>query len=357
MIESMAQLYAAGLKLDFAALDTGHTRKKLSLPSYPFQRQRYWADAPKQRSLPGEQVHPLLGVRRESASGEVTFTQTVCAELEPWLSDHHVFDALVAPGAMYACLALASGSLPLGISDGQIHAPFVLADEQAERTVQAVLRPVEDGNGVWSFGFFSQGDEEHGWKQHAVGEVGAVDASAMLPEALETIRARLSERDVEGFYERLAELGVVLGPSFMGLVQVLGGDAEALGVIETPAELNNPEGLEPPRAETITLDLWLLDGVGTRVWAGAWIGVEASHTAGVSGWAGFYEVQWRERPLTERIVSAEFLLGPTAVAESNSQRRALEFAERSPRAFEPGVRAAGVSDPGLAASCRVSGRG
>ena len=44
LCEAMAQLYVHGLTPDFAALDRPWQRHKLELPTYPFQRQRYWVD-------------------------------------------------------------------------------------------------------------------------------------------------------------------------------------------------------------------------------------------------------------------------------------------------------------------------
>ena len=61
IIESLAQLYAAGCTLDFTAVDTGHTRRKISLPSYPFQRQRYWVDVEPKSHVGTSATLQLLG--------------------------------------------------------------------------------------------------------------------------------------------------------------------------------------------------------------------------------------------------------------------------------------------------------
>ncbi len=379
LIESTAQLYAAGCKIDFAALDLGHPRRKLSLPTYPFQRQRYWVEAPKQRVLPGEQVHPLLGIRQESASGEVTFTQTVGVGPQPWLADHRVFDTRVVPGAWYACSALAVGALPRRISEGQIHAPLRLADDQTERSVQVVLQPVDDAGAASAFALYSRGESEQTWTRHASGRITSMDETPAMPEALDEIRARLSEREVEVFYAQLAELGLDYGSSFAGLIQLFGGEGEALGVIETSAELDtrgmplHPAVLDAcwqtaaaalPRVgadpylpvswealelsaeapshvqcyvqlrrlsgdlyeadapvETITVDLWLLEASGAvfgqvrgltckRVTREAMLGDRET----LEEW--FYEVAWRERSLVDRLLSADFVAEPAAVAEA-----------------------------------------
>ena len=85
-IESIDAYMASGTAHSTATGRLSYTRCKLSLPTYPFQRQRYWVIARRHRPLPGEQVYPLLGVRQESASGEVTFTQTVGVRLQHGLA-------------------------------------------------------------------------------------------------------------------------------------------------------------------------------------------------------------------------------------------------------------------------------
>ena len=46
-VEAVARAYEAGLTLDFAGLFAGEERRRISLPGYPFQRRRFWFDAPK----------------------------------------------------------------------------------------------------------------------------------------------------------------------------------------------------------------------------------------------------------------------------------------------------------------------
>ena len=45
-VEAVARAYEAGLKLDFAGLFAGEERRRISLPGYPFQRRRFWFEAP-----------------------------------------------------------------------------------------------------------------------------------------------------------------------------------------------------------------------------------------------------------------------------------------------------------------------
>ena len=45
-VPAVAKAYEAGIDVSFAGLFAGETRRRISLPSYPFQRRRHWIEAP-----------------------------------------------------------------------------------------------------------------------------------------------------------------------------------------------------------------------------------------------------------------------------------------------------------------------
>ena len=82
-VRAVAEAYEAGLPVRFEGLFAGESRRRISLPGYPFQRTRHWLDAPRRRR--GRADHPLLGTRHESAGGETTF-ETEVFPAEPALA-------------------------------------------------------------------------------------------------------------------------------------------------------------------------------------------------------------------------------------------------------------------------------
>ena len=52
MLEGLSQLYTHGAEVDWEAFDQPYARRRVSLPTYPFQRQRYWADFGSVRRAP-----------------------------------------------------------------------------------------------------------------------------------------------------------------------------------------------------------------------------------------------------------------------------------------------------------------
>ena len=43
---AVAEAYEAGLRINFEGLFAGETRRRISLPDYPFERRRYWIPTP-----------------------------------------------------------------------------------------------------------------------------------------------------------------------------------------------------------------------------------------------------------------------------------------------------------------------
>lgn len=69
---ALAALYVRGVSIDWRAYDASYQRRRVPLPTYPFERVRHWIEPPatgeRQASArEGKPVHPLLGRRLRSA--------------------------------------------------------------------------------------------------------------------------------------------------------------------------------------------------------------------------------------------------------------------------------------------------
>ena len=45
LLDSLARLFVTGVPIDWTAFDRDYDRRKLTVPTYPFQRARYWSRA------------------------------------------------------------------------------------------------------------------------------------------------------------------------------------------------------------------------------------------------------------------------------------------------------------------------
>ncbi len=248
--EAVAEAYQAGLPIHFPGLFTGETRRRISLPGYPFQRERHWVEASKRRHL--AEGHPLLGVRHESANGEITFETEIFPSDPTWLSDHRVFGRLIAPGALYGAMAasasLAEGGRSMVVEDLQLHNPLIFSDEGAGegeeengRKVQVVLDAPEQAPSQ-RVRIFSKGSEE-AWIKHIEGRVSP---GTSMPEDsaridIEKLKSDLSPADVSAYYQAKAATGIDLGPFFRTLGKVWSGPGEALGEVRLSESLGRNE--------------------------------------------------------------------------------------------------------------------
>ena len=240
-VSGVSGAYEAGLPVSFRGLYAGERRRRVSLPTYPFQRERYWVK--RRRSLQPDGGHPLLGIRRELASGEVAFEAELTASSPAWLGDHRVFGQVLAPGSYYAAQAIAaSGSVPVALEEVRIERPLLLASDEAAdnsvRLVQLVLRK-EEGSDSRSWEVFSRGFEEEDWVLHAAGQV--MTGSAAGEEGLAAIdpsrlREEFSEVAVPEFYRYLAAAGIQYGPTFAGVSGLWSGVGEAVGEVCLPED-------------------------------------------------------------------------------------------------------------------------
>ncbi len=237
-VDAVAQAYQAGLAISFDGLFAGEQRRRISIPDYPFQRERYWLEPPKRRQRVSG--HPLLGVRHESASGEVTYETEVFSTEPAWIDDHRVYGQVVAPGALYGAMVAsalrAEGSSSVSVEEMQLHSALVLSvptdgSEEAGCTMQ-VLLDAPDSAASRGVHVFSRLDDTE-WLLHLEGratpDVSVVNRGARID--FENLTTRLSELDSAIYYRARAETGIDLGPSFQTLQRIWCGPGEAFGEV------------------------------------------------------------------------------------------------------------------------------
>ena len=242
-VGAVTEAYQAGLPICFAGLFAGETRRRISLPSYPFQRKHHWLEPPKRQRRSSD--HPLLGARHESARGEITFETEVFPSDPSYLNDHKVFGRIVAPGALYGAMACAAAFLEesgsVAVEDFQLHNAMVFEEEDGNdeegRKMQVVLDASEQASSR-EVQIFSKGSEGE-WTVHVEGRVssGVPISEAGERIDLESLKAGLSSMDVAGYYRHRASTGVDLGPFFRTLGRVWSRPGEALGEVSLPETL------------------------------------------------------------------------------------------------------------------------
>ena len=256
MLESLAALYVRGAEVDWRGFDRDYQRRSVILPTYPFQRKRYWIDALKplaamevrssaQKQLP----HPLLGSRVESPFIKgILIESHLSSQSLPWLKDHQAFEKNVLPGTAYLEMALAAakeafGPLSFALKDLEIREAMIVEDAKALKA--QILVEQKEGNRA-SFQVASQSSSDSkgasSWKIHATGSIeirsSAQGSGEETPFSLRECQLRCAkEISVEAYRGQFSALGMYLGPSFKGLEQLWVGDHEVLGKIRRVPEI------------------------------------------------------------------------------------------------------------------------
>ena len=111
---SLGVMHSRGLELDWEAFFKPFRPHRVDLPTYAFQRERYWLqDAGRQDAdmasaglaTPG---HALLGAATTLADGGLLLTGRISVPQQPWLADYAAFGRTILPGSAVAELALAA---------------------------------------------------------------------------------------------------------------------------------------------------------------------------------------------------------------------------------------------------------
>ncbi len=237
LLAVLAEAWVLGVDVDLAACNHGRGGARVTLPSYPFQRRRFWLDKSAAAPAAGA-MHALLGERRESsllAPGQTLFAGALSAASPPWLADHKALGHVLLPAAAMIEMALAAETLagtplPVAVTGMSLRAPRPLT---ARTTKVELVRTAADG----SASFVLKGRDDDGtWRTHCEGSSGAGGPPVLLDLAAVRARCRASMAQ-EQVYEHCARVQLEYGPAFRGLQQAWCGDGEVLAKVELGADL------------------------------------------------------------------------------------------------------------------------
>ncbi|OKK15619.1 hypothetical protein AMK16_27315 [Streptomyces sp. CB00455] len=196
-LRELARAWVEGAAISLPAPDRP---RRLSLPGYPFARERHWVDTPRTAGS-----YPAATEEVELPDGHVFSTRISTAE-RPWLADHTVDGVVLVPGTYFVDLALRAGA--------RLHCPRIaeLVTHTPLASGEADLRLVVDlaePDGTRTFRIHARAGDG-GWTSHVTGVLGP---SPEEPPAAPALPGDAEELDVTRLYEMLTGYG----PAFRGL--------------------------------------------------------------------------------------------------------------------------------------------
>jgi hybrid polyketide synthase/nonribosomal peptide synthetase FtdB len=233
---SLASLANVGIEPDWASHFKGASH--VFLPSYPWKKDRYWAEdsAVKQIRL-GEIDHPMLG--RRLPFSEPAWENLFDCEKMPFLLDHRIQGNIVFPAAAYlemAAWALESicGSKNAHIVDIEFKKALFLPETE----LKAVQFSFNRESARFTISSKSKSDGEA--EIHASGGFRLQQKEELEKISLDSLKDKLT-RYLSGpeAYEKLARMGYHYGPSFQPIRELWIGEHEVLARISPNAVLTN----------------------------------------------------------------------------------------------------------------------
>jgi len=224
LLAAVSRLHVSGQAVDWAAVFAGRGRR-VPLPTYAFQRERYWLPAPARTGHADLRSagltasgHPLLGALVELPESDgLLLTGRLSLADHPWLADHRVAGAVLVPGT--ALLSMADWAAAKAgcdvVEELVLEAPFEVPEDVEFQLRVFVAAPDVDGLRAVTVHARREEDEPGDWTRHARGTLARaaaeppVDLTAWPPADAEPVAVT-----PDRLYADLAERGLDYGPAF-----------------------------------------------------------------------------------------------------------------------------------------------
>ncbi|MFE9324529.1 SDR family NAD(P)-dependent oxidoreductase [Nocardia sp. NPDC052278] len=216
----LAHAHTSGMRVDWTPLLRRRAIRRVPLPTYAFQRQRFWLP-PRPEAIGDTLAHPLFtGVVPVAGKDEFVFTGRFSLATHPWVADHMTYGTVVLPSAaLVEFLLVAGGSIDCGVVEElTLEAPIPPSEDDEVELQVSVQEPDQAGRRQFSF-YFRQGGE---WVRNASGVLAPSwdGDDALLDQLRDEAWPPIDAETLDPAWipERIATVsGLEYGPALLGV--------------------------------------------------------------------------------------------------------------------------------------------
>ncbi|MFI2433203.1 SDR family NAD(P)-dependent oxidoreductase [Streptomyces sp. NPDC018693] len=241
LLSAVARLHVAGAAVDWTAVYAGSGARRVDLPTYAFQRQRYWLDAPRPEAADaGALLSPAFPV---PDTERTVLIGLLSLAVHPWLADHVVAGRVIVPASVFVEMAVRAGDeTGCGAVDELVMlSPLALPGSAGVR-VQVVVG-AQDDSGRRPVEIYSRPEdsaEDAPWTRNVSGQLGPGrvakdEPTPWPPQDAEAV-------DLTDAYAALADAGLAYGPAFQGVGAVWRRGDDVFAEVRLPASHTSEAG-------------------------------------------------------------------------------------------------------------------
>lgn len=248
----VSQLYCAGASVDWAAFDAGYPRRKVVLPTYPFQRKRYWMPKSSRMAVNRGRADCATGIPTNAGYAKAApcnaldgrvissplkstiLEYILSAEQLPEVADnHHVLHVGYYQEMLMDAMRKVFGANRYVVRNIR-YMLLLLVPEETTKKVQLVMEAGR--NNEIEFQFYSRDPSKQTWELHADGSILIIQEEKGKQRGFEApadIKNRCRSRySHDAFYEMMKKRGYRLGDSVKVIDDVWFSEGEALARIK-----------------------------------------------------------------------------------------------------------------------------
>lgn len=228
LVEAALELHRLGVDLDFSAMTP--SRRRLALPSYPWNKSRWWHESAEMRES------------RLTAGGKGLLEARLPRAVPTWITrlderhlaylrDHRVDNRIVFPAAGFIEMALEAGKQlfegrPFALEDFEIRKPLIIPEGTPDSVALELSYDPQDRSLVIQ----ARPENSAAWSVHAAGSLRSERVDSEFESARwSDPQTELDEVDVTENYEHKRARGLPYGPEFRSARRLFAREGRSAG--------------------------------------------------------------------------------------------------------------------------------